>query len=190
MLVKDIVNKASEILELKNACEYLKSILDEPSEKIQNGVKDELNLLINAVNLVNVKIATNYIELIDVSRISNVSDVLPYLTITSKNIIDIKSVRKNGLKVPFRVSPMGLITEKGALEIEYAYYPEDVDVTDDIRYDKGVNLTTFATGVVAEYLYIKGDAEEGYIWENKFKNYMDGATRQRRNITLKSRRWE
>ena len=52
-----------------------------------------------------------------------------------------------------------------------------------------MNKYIFAMGVFAEYLYIKGNIDDAYMWDKRFKNSMINIVRPRRNITIPERRW-
>ena len=60
---------------------------------------------------------------------------------------------------------------------------------DEINYYTKMNVSLFALGVVAEYLFIKGDIEEAYTWDKKFKQSLMGVLRFKRSLVLPKRRW-
>ena len=73
--------------------------------------------------------------------------------------------------------------------IEYSYFPSEVSIDSDINYYTKVNTLTFAMGVVGEYLFLKGNIDEGAIWDKRFKQSLFSCVRPKRSIVMPKRRW-
>jgi len=186
MLVKNIMITSAEFLDLKNVVKYLNGDIEESEELLE-----ESNNLLLAVNMVNNSIASSYIELLASKKIMVNTDIVSYSDISEKSIIEIKNVL-NGFsqKVGYKILPEGLsLSSKGEMCIEYSYFPDKVSIESDINYYLKLNEMTFAIGVVAEYLYIKGAIDDAYLWDKRFKNSMFNLLRPKRNIVLPARRW-
>lgn len=54
-------------------------------------------------------------------------------------------------------------------EIDYTYYPDDVDLDDDVELPVGLDKTTICYGIVCEYYRLKMMFAEADIWEEKYK---------------------
>lgn len=186
MNVKNIMRSAAEILALNDVVQYLDGELD-----VSDDITENINQLILAVNMVNNTIASSYIELLGEAKVKSVGTVLPYSSITDKAIIEIKSVvGSSNEKVSYKILPEGLlINYVGECKIEYSFFPDKLTITSDVDYYLKINEITFAMGVVGEYLYIKGDVNDAYMWDKRFKNSIFNTLRPRRSVVLPARRW-
>lgn len=187
MLVKDIVKVACEYLELKNIVECI----DNKIEKTDD-IEEEIRCLILAVNMVNSSVAASYIELISNKTVyTDENKKINYNDIDTRGIIEIKKVYNgSGCNIGFKLMPGGIIVEESQdCFIEYSHFPDSVELEDNIDYYLKLNKYIFAMGVVAEYLYIKGNVDDAYMWDKRFKNSMLNVVRPRRSITIPERRW-
>lgn len=187
MLVKDIIKVSAEYLDIKNVVSFLDNKIENNEEVLQ-----EINTFLLAVNMVNSGIASSYIELVSTKELQpDASNKIQYNNIDEKGVIEIRKVEdKGGRKVNFKVMPGGVLLEDNCLcNIEYSYFPSSVDLEDNIDYYSKINKYIFAMGVSAEYLYLKGNIDDAYSWDKRFKNYMLNLNRPRRNITIPERRW-
>lgn len=186
MLVKNIIKKSAEFLKLKDVIEWL-----ENDEKMSDDVSEIINDMMLAVNMVNTNIASSYIELIDEKDL-NVSfgKNISFSNISSHPIIEIKSIKNvDGDDVKFKIFPSGLVIyASGKVNIEYTYFPNELNLSDSIDYYLKMNELTFAIGVVGEYLYLNGALDEASIWEKRFKNNLFNLVRPKKNIVLPQRR--
>ena len=186
MLVKNIIKMSAEYLDLKEVVKYLNNEIDSTAD-----IADEIANLMLAINMVNNNIASSYIELLAEKKLYVSEDVTQYSAISNRSIIDVKKVLSlSGKKINFKILPEGLKIEfSGDVVIEYSYFPDMLNLADEINYYLKMNEITFAVGVVAEYLYIKGDVDDAYVWDKRFKNTIFNLIRPRRNIVLPARRW-
>ena len=186
MKVKDIVNVSAECLDLKNVIKYLNGENVDSEE-----VRDEINSLLLCINIVNNNIASSYIDLIGETKLMVSRDFVKYTDISSKSIIEIKNVlNSQNNKLKFKVLPEGLMLDySGMVDVEFSYFPDRVNIDDEINYYLKLNEMIFSLGVVSEYLYLKGAVDDAYIWDKKFKNSMFNLLRPKKNIVMPSRRW-
>ena len=187
MLVKDIIKVSAEYLDIKNIVNYI-------DDKIENNeeIEQEVNSFLLAVNMVNSGIASSYIELMSTKELMpDSNNKIQFEKIDNKGVIEVTKVKdKSGRKIGFKVMPGGVILEENCLcEIDYSYFPSPVGFEDKIDYYSKINKYIFAMGVAAEYLYLKGNIDDAYTWDKRFKNYIMNLNRQRRNITIPERRW-
>lgn len=187
MLVKNIIKKSAEFLNLNNVKKYLDNELE-----ITDEIESDINTFLLSVNMVNNTIASSYIELISDVEIDVSDGLIPYSEISDKSIIEIKSVTTTGgEKIDYKLYPEGVkIDEFSKVKIEYTYFPSEVTIDDEIDYFLKVNEITFAMGVVGEYLYIKGAIDDASVWDKRFKQSLFNVIRPKRNIVLPAKRWE
>ncbi len=187
MEVKNIILNTAKLLNMSDLITYLDDMQHVvPSADTLKDIED----MILAVNITNSNIACNYIELTSTKRVHSDSGVVVYNYLSNKNIIEIKSVKDlNGNKVKYTVRPDNLLIPKGSHDIEFSYYPASVGLADNINYYLKINEIIFALGVAGEYLFIKGDIDDAYMWDKRFKQMMLGALRPKRQIDMPVDRW-
>ncbi len=187
MLVKDIIKISAEFLELKDIANSLKN-----NEETSDEMAEELRLFLLAVNMVNSSIASSYIELVNTKEITpNFEGKIYYKNLDEKGVIEIKKVMSlSGVKLDYKCRPDCIFLDSSLpCVVDYSYFPSEVDFDSEIDYYLKLNSYIFAMGVSAEYLYIKGNIDDAYMWDKKFKNSMFNLIRPRRNIILPERRW-
>ena len=187
MLVKDIIKVGAEYLDIKDVIDYVENKIE-----LNDEIEQEINTFLLAINMVNSGIASSYLELVmSKELLPDSNNKISYDKIDSRGVIDVRKVQdKSGAKLDFKVMPGGVILDENCLcEIEYSCFPAPVNFDDEINYYTKINKYIFAMGVVAEYLYLKGNIDDAYSWDKRFKNYMLNLKRPRRNIIMPSRRW-
>lgn len=186
MKVKDILINVAKIMELDQLYDYLTSTDMVASDDV-NGCIEKLLLAINMTNSV---IASQYVELTDVAYVQVYDGVIDYKNISDKNIIEIKDVTSfNGSPIEYKLCSNGIYVDDYMVNVKFSYFPSDVGLDDNIDYYSKMNSITFAYGVIAEYLFLKGDFEESNIWDNKFKQTLSSIIRPKRNIVTPAKRW-
>lgn len=179
--VLKIITHASKLLGDKEMIENIKN---------KNYDNENIDVLMTAVNMLNNQIAANYIDIVESVKVSASRGVIPYYEISTKNILQIKSVTTiDGIDVPFETRSNSICLPNGDYEIKYSYFPNDVLINDVIDYYTNISERIFAQGVVGEYLFLKGDIEEASAWDKRFKQNLFCALRPRRGITMPKRRW-
>ncbi len=186
MIVKNIIIDCAKYLELSDVLEYLNS----ESQEITEDVSEKLNTLLIAVNMTNNLIASIYFELIDCINVEVQNNIVPFSNISNKNIVEIKNVYDdNNFKIPFKVLSDGVHINYSKVKIEYSYLPDPVNLESDINYYLKLNSLLFAQGVVGEYLFLKGNIDEAYSWDKRFKDTLFAMSKPKRNINMPSKRW-
>lgn len=187
MLVRDIIKICGEFLELKDIVKYV-----ENKEEVAEEIESEINLFLLAVNMVNSSIASSYIELVDYKKLQpNVDKKIFYKDIDKRGVVEVKKITtESGIKIEYKAMPDCIVLDNNnSCLVEYSYLPSKVDFNSEIDYYVKLNSYIFAMGVVAEFLYIKGNIDDAYMWDKKFKNSMFNLLRPKRNIVLPERRW-
>lgn len=188
MVVKNIIKIAIDLLGLRDLISYFEDGVDVST--LDDSITDEIESFVIAINMANNNIASNYIELVDTVSVSSNADTIPYTEITDKSIIEIKKVKnKNNVEVEYKVLPSGIKTDEKNFIIEFSYFPKMLNIDDEINYYTKVNELLFAHAVASEYLFLKGDIDDAYMWDRRFKQSMFGVLRPKKNIKIPARRW-
>ena len=110
--------------------------------------------------------ASSYLELTQVvSVVPDKNNLISFKSISENSIIEIKKVtHTSGSEIKFKVTPSGVVLDENTrCLIEFSHFPSRVDYNSEIDYYISLNDITFAIGVVAEYLYIRGNIDEIHI---------------------------
>ena len=186
MIVKDIIKNTAKLLNLTDVLEYYKDETVSPSDDVTNTISD----LLLAVNTTNNCVASLYFELTSSSNVSSTNGVIPFSSITSKDIVEIKDIKDSfGNDVKYKILSDGIHILDGNYVVSFSYLPEEVAISDDINYYQRLNTLMFSYGVAGEYLFLKGNVEEAYIWDKRFKDLLFVLSRPKRNINMPSERW-
>jgi len=180
--VLDIIKDASKLLGLKDVIDDINN---------NNYDNEEIEYLVLAVNTVNNNIAANYIELVDSVTLSSYKGLIAFNKLSRYDLLDIKSlVRTSDNKpVEFTLRSDGIHIADGEYKIEYSYFPKNIGIEGTVELYSKVNVRLFSLGVVAEYLFLKGDLDEAYVWDKKFKQNLRGVLRYKKSLVLPERRW-
>lgn len=186
MLVKDIIKNSAKLLNLVDVLEYFKDETVTASDDVINTIDD----LLMATNAVNNYIASLYFELSALGVANAVDGVISFSSITNKNIVEIKTIKDLlGNAYEFSVLSDGIHVPDGDYVITYTYLPDMLKIDDSINYYQKLNSILFSYGVAGEYLFLKGNVEEAYIWDKRFKDLLFSLSRPKRNINMPSERW-
>ncbi len=158
-------------------------------ESVGSDDMQELDNLIVATNMAIGNIAANYLPVYDKYKATIKDDNIKFSSITSRAIIQIKKVTRNGERVDFRVHNDSMELTSGECEILYSYFPDMVTLNDSIDYFGKLNELLFGYAVAAEYLFLKGQIDDAYVWDKRFKASMLSIQRPSKNIIMPKRRW-
>lgn len=148
------------------------------------------DLLLECCHFANTRIASEYIFLKDEVEIFSSNGVVSLDKITSKNLLDIISVKKDGYPITFTVRSGALYAQSGNLLIQFAYLPEKPNLNGEIGYYPGrINERVFAYAIVSEYLAIKGNIDDSNMWNEKFESCISKIYVKHREIVMPKRSW-
>ena len=186
MEVNKILKLCATMLQLKD----LEDCMRNP-EFISENDNADLTLLMDAVNLVCNTISTDYINLTKTKIVENKSGEISFAELGEDAIYKIIKVKNMfGERVLFKVTTTGIKCDTGKLSITYSYYPREYTYGEIIDVFKSeMSERVFAMGVVSEFLFIRGNADDASIWEDRFKNAMRNIVRHRQEVVLPKRRW-
>lgn len=185
MLVKNVVLSALNMLQNNDLINALKV-----GDELTADQKEELDLMVMCVNLVNNIIATEYIKLKEKVSFHSTGNKLLYSDISNKNILDIVSITDEyGNKLKFQTEYDGIITKQGKLVITYVFIPDELTLEDEIDFKTHLTERVFAYGVLAEYFFIKGVFDDASVWDIRFKQALQTIRRSLKEIKVLKREW-
>lgn len=186
MKVKNIFSNVCKYLNLDELFEYCNDQSISPSQ----DVLDDYEKMLLAINMTNTTIASLYFDILEEKQIVCMDGKIKYSNITDKDIVDIKYVLDtDGNKINYSAMSDGINLNDGTYKIVYSYLPKEVEIDDEITYYRKISEALFSYGVVAEFLFLKGDLNEAYIWDKKFKEELFALSRPRKNINMPCKRW-
>lgn len=183
MIVKKILKCASELVEDSDLVKYF------DGDKTTTIDESEVQKMVTALNMAISNVSANYINVCNRVKVKSVDKFIKLSNISSEPIIQIKKVLYRGEPIKFKVHSDSIEVGDGEYEIVYSYFPNSVGVDDAITYFPQLNELTFAYEVVAEYLFLKGQIDDAYVWDKRFKASILSIQRPCRNIILKKKRW-
>lgn len=183
MNVNNIIKSSAKLLELYDLIEYM-----EGSEK-DDYFDTEINALLTATNMAISNVASNYINVCDKKKIEVKNGQIKLSDISSNPIIQIKKILRKNLPIKFRVHTDIIEVENGECDVVFSFFPPSVTIEDNISYFPQLNELLFSYAVVAEYLFLKGQIDDAYVWDKRFKASLLSIQRPCRNIVLPKKRW-
>ena len=133
-------------------------------------------------------IFSSYSRMVAVEDIRPTNGYIPY-TSFEKRINRIISLKKDGFKVPFKITERGLKVDSGdCLEAEYTYFPDELDFDTEVILADGISPFCFAYMIVSEYWLREGDWEKSGAFYEKFLASKQNYSRTE-NKSLKVQRW-
>lgn len=195
MKIIEILKKVCNYLQLDDAKLYLTNL-----EKFNNNdleqepilddyVSNDLKLLLECANNVCNHIATNYILLYNLEKIIVENDRYDVSKLKNK-LFKVKKITKNNKKLNFSFIDRMLICESGEIHILYSYYPEIMKLEDEcIDFNGRVGALGYCYGIASEFCLAKGDYEQAYFWDDKYKELLKNCSKRIDNFKIMNRRW-
>lgn len=181
MNVKNVIANSAKLLELYDVVEYLNSE--------ENDENEEVETLLLATNMAINNVASNYINVCNKKTVESDTGIVDFSDISDSPIIQIKKVLRKNMPIRFRVHSDSIEVEKGQCEIVFSYFPPSVKLSDNFSYFPTLNELLFSYAVVSEYLFLKGQIDDAYMWDKRFKASLLSIQRPCRNIILPKKRW-
>lgn len=182
MKVKDILKGASVVL---SKFDLVNKFDDE------NGASDhDIQVLLEALNLVLSEIACDYIPLYKVEDIEAVNNAFDVNTL-SYPLLAIRSIKdRYGRGARFIIDGDNIKLLSGKYQIKYTYKPDKVKLDDEIKgFDRGLTDRVIIYGVVSEYYLINGLYSEAELMRGKFEGALTSACKKLNNIIMRGRIW-
>lgn len=183
MVVKNVLRYVAELLENSELAKYF---LEENEASLD---EEEVEKLLISINMAISNVSANYINVCARTKVKSDDGFIKFSQVSTLPIIQIKKVLKGGEPVKFRIHSDAIEVGRGEYEIVYSYFPNSVGIDDNITFFPQLNELTFAYEVVAEYLFLKGQIDDAYAWDKRFKASILSIQRPCRNVVLKKRRW-
>lgn len=188
MIAKNIIKYAATYLGLSDLLTV--NLLD--GEQVATKEQEaEINILLSCLNLVVNQIASEYVTLKNKVKLNSINGKVYYSSLSNNVVVDVLSVKLNGVDVKFNLKSDHLETACGNLEIEFAYQPSGcVSTFSTVDFNNiKINERIIAYGVVAEYCFLNASYDDAAIWDNRFKTSINNVVRPRREIKIKERLW-
>jgi len=182
MKVKDILKGASVVL---SKFDLVNKFDDE------NGASDhDIQVLLEALNLVLSEIACDYIPLYKVEDIEAHGNTFDVTTL-SKPLLAIRSIKdKRGCNVRFMLDGDEVKLPSGKYLLKYTYNIDKVKLDDEVRgFDRQLTDRVIIYGVVSEYYLISGLYSEAELMRSKFEAALTSACKKLNNIVMRGRVW-
>ena len=185
MLVKNIVDCVLKFLGNAELIDAINNDLE-----LNESQKEELQTILMCVNMVNNIIATDYLKLKETITLENVSGKILFSDITNKKILDIVKICDTfGNSLKYKMDYDGVLTKKGKVVLTYAFFPNTMDINDELDFKIHINERIFTYGVLAEYYFFKGNFDDASIWDIRFKQALQTSIRKQGEIRLPKRGW-
>ena len=181
--IKNVLKIVIGLLGLNDLTSYF------DGESVGDNEMQELDNLVVATNMAIGNIAANYLPVYDKCKATIKDGNIKFSNITNKVVIQIKKVTRNGERLDFRVYNDSMDVDSGECEILYSYFPDMVTINDSIGYFGKLNEMLFGYAVASEYLFLKGQIDDAYMWDKRFKAGVLSIQRPSKNIVMPKRRW-
>ncbi len=186
MTVKEVLTLSSQFL---NKEDELKDDIASGGES--SGTKT-FKTLLNAVNIVNNEIASDYFPLTIEEEIDIQNNKIYYDDL-SKNVKDIYTITSLDRSMSYRFKTFENylnVFAGGRVVITYSYFPEQAAAQDILTTFGGkVSARTFALGVVAEYYFISGIFDEAQVWHKRFVDSINSNLSKKGIVKMPKRKW-
>ena len=131
---------------------------------------------------------SSYLRIVALEGVTPVNGSVPF-TALSKKVNRILSVKKDGFKIPFKITETGLKVDSGDyLDVEYTYFPDKLDFDSEVILSDGISPFCFTYLVVSEYWLREGEWERSKVFYDKFIASKQNRSRME-NKSLKVQRW-
>lgn len=204
MKVIDIINLVAKLvdeIDVKNCVDYclknnlslseLFSLSNDDTQQLaflNENSKTTLNTMLDAVNITQTLIATEYKPVFKTEQI-NIQNNEFLIENLSQQLFKVKEITLNNKKQKFVITDNKISVENGNALITYSYIPSQVCFEDTIKNFNGVSIITMAYLVCAQYCLIKCSFEESSMWQQKFEQALLNNFKPINNISIKTRRW-
>ena len=186
MTVKDILITSATLLNRTD----LKNFINGQGVNEYKQVEQDFNLLLDAFNLVEEEIATDYYRLNESETFTVVNGVIKCEDF-SKNPLAILSVKNlNGNAVNAQIKPDGIYTNESQVVVEYTYVPTYKTLEQNSSFTGSlITKRALALGAVTEFSLIKGDYEEAVMWHSKYISALNTCITRKKVKKVKERKW-
>lgn len=181
MTIKDAVYYSAMFLQLDETCQVL-----------ENGeTDDETDRLLRLANLVASEIASEYYPLKSSVKLTTNDNAEIMLSDFPCNVVDIYSaVNTDGISVGIKqYHDRIILPKKGEYEIVYSFVMPTLTLDSEIPFPSKIGARVLAYGIACEYCLISSMADEGALWDKRYKDALENGTTPKREMRVKRRRW-
>lgn len=113
-----------------------------------------------------------------------------YFSLFSEKVLDVLSVKKNGVNIDFKIYPLYVQAEiNGKCQVDYLYYSQELDLDDQMILPPQYTAFVVANGIASEYFYRSGFTDEAIFYKNRYDTAILNLSRKRQGVMLKQRRF-
>ncbi len=186
MTVKNILKLVSSLLNRKDLVKYFEDSSCDDYERI----KEDVESLITAYNLVADEVATTYQKLVFTEEFVVEKGRLTYdkFKFSPLSILSVKNLK--GKDVSCKILHTEIKTNEDKLIVEYSYTPDKKGLLDECDFSKSqIKERVLAYGIATEFCLIKGMYEEGALWHDKYTTSLKNALSNKKSQIVKGRVW-
>jgi hypothetical protein len=174
----------------------VKSILKAVLELTEGGTAAKLDgtgaddaLLLRCLNMIVKEIAEEYVDFVKTEEVdAGVGKIK--LNALAMPVKRVKAVRSAGAKYPFREREDHVITSASDMvEVEYAYYPDEVDFGDELTLPRAITSRALIYGVASEYCLVKERMDDSANFNSRYVMAISSCARPKGNVRVKERAW-
>ena len=187
MTVLEILETASLYLNLREEFDYYFN--DNNLVTPSNDVEYRFGILLKALNLVIVEIATEFKPLYfkEIVNFENNKFQISQLTQSPLKIVEVSDNLKT---YKFKITNGYIeINCSGNKSVRYSIIPEELSQTDSIYYFNTVYQKPLAFGACMEFCRLMGDSEESKIWEGYYYKSLKNCLKLDGTFKMPKRRW-
>lgn len=202
MKVTDIINLTAKMLgevDVKNCINYceqnnisvdeLLSSLEISLDYVNEQSKKDLRLILDCINIIITKIATENYPIIFSEKISVKDDSFNIDTLSQK-LFKIKEISQHGIRQKFACKDKNILIPTGEYLIKYAILPTELTFSGDYFLFGGkLSILTLCYGTCACFAFVKGMYEEADRFEQKFESALNKNFAKLSGLMVKKRRW-
>lgn len=183
MKVKDVILLAAEEIGIG---EKVKGYLSTASTEGERETKE----LLRCFHLVENEVALDYLPLLAEDTILTTTGDICFSELSCVPVRVFSVREERGERAAYDLFPDKIKTGKSAVyTVTYSYMPKKKELDDEAEYKQAVSERLLSFGVAAEYCTANGLYEEAKVWNEKYKDAIKAAYRQKRCRVMRTRRW-
>lgn len=193
MKIKDAVFTAATFLQLGDIADGMaKEDFNAyaPEDTLSEEDAHELALLLRCCNLVIGELASSSFPLKKTQDVRSEDGKIPF-TALGGDVLDVYTVEKDGVRVPFDVFFDGLIVPvRGVCRVTYSVAPVFTALSDDSPFaGNKPSARLLAYGVAREYCLISGRTDDAAMWDGRFLAGVEEESRKKGEMRVRARVW-
>lgn len=184
MKIKDAIYNAAVFLQLEDVIGFIENGGEKTDE-----VTELVSQLERLAKLVINEIVCDYCPIKTTEKIVVSGGYFDFSEL-EKDVLDVYSIKQNGKNISFKQSYSSVALDDGIYDIEYSYIINTGNIDSEVTFSSGrITGRVVGYGIAAEYAIISGLTDEAVLWDKRYKDALEFALAEHRNIKIKKRRW-